>query len=169
MYYSCKSEIFAKDNDGFHSKSIEDVLNFVFATKTDSILYKKSDYENYTIENKTTRLKMNSDDCIDEKYKMNGVYFLLSENKKKLLYIGKSKDVKKRLAEHLLDCAKNTNSKMGEISEYLKHKNTKKINYCAIKVDSEENASILETLLIWYCLNRKNNDERFDQMFNVRR
>lgn len=40
---------------------------------------------------------MNSDDCIDEKYKMNGVYFLLSENKKKLLYIGKSKDVKKKI------------------------------------------------------------------------
>ena len=100
---------------------------------------------------------------------MRGIYFILSENKKKLLYIGKDEDVAKRLADHLIVHSKSKQSQMKNISNYLINQKRTQVQYCAIEVDKAVNCTIIEALLIDYCMNNKTNNPKLDKLFNKRK
>lgn len=98
-----------------------------------------------------------------------GIYFILSEDKSKLLYIGKALDVKSRLKAHLIKKAESVSSEMFKINEYLINNKSKIICYYAIETTADNNAAI-EGILIDYAIKQKNNgDIRFTDLFNERK
>lgn len=96
-----------------------------------------------------------------------GIYFILS-SEKKLLYIGKSLNVKKRLKDHLIEKPESTSSSMFKINSYLREKNQKLLYYYAIETNENCNASI-EGILIDYAIGEKGNDSFFEDLLNARR
>ena len=96
-----------------------------------------------------------------------GIYFILS-SEKKLLYIGKSLDVKKRLKEHLIEKSESTSSSMFKINSYLRKKNQKFLYYYAIETTRNCNASI-EGTLIDYAIKERENDSFFKDLLNERK
>lgn len=98
-----------------------------------------------------------------------GVYFILSGDKKKLLYIGKALDIKVRLKAHLIKRANSVSSEMFKILEYLRNNKENSIYYHAIETQEEYNAAI-EGVLIDYAISQANSGvERYKDLFNARK
>lgn len=114
--------------------------------------------------------KKNKDDNDKELKKLKGlkgkkgIYFLLSDDCKSVLYIGKDKDLKKRLKDHLWSCHEKTNSKIKEVNEYINKLVDRKIRYRVIFTDGKYNAAIEEVLINYV----KSNSTKFQENWNLR-
>lgn len=108
---------------------------------------------------------------IDSAIKGGGIYFIISYEQDKLLYIGKSKDLKSRLRQHLIKCALSTGSHISDLIKYLKErKNQGKVlavKYCIINTAVNINNAAIEGALIDYVINNKS-DSFFDKCWNSR-
>lgn len=103
-------------------------------------------------------------DCADTPIRAEGnVYFIFDEDK--LLYVGKSLNIKQRLCQHLIKCNKKTYSKIQEVQKYLKEQSKSKLSYCAIEVDIEQFYGTVEGMIIKYIHDHKTD---FPDNWNLR-
>lgn len=108
---------------------------------------------------------------IDSTINGGGVYFIVSQKNDKLLYIGKSKNLKGRLTQHLIKCALSTGSHILDVIDYLKELNDNGeklvIKYCIINTFEDKNNASIEGALIDYVIENKS-DPYFDKCWNKR-
>lgn len=99
-----------------------------------------------------------------------GIYFIFSYEKDKLLYVGKSKNIRSRLSNHLIKCNAQTYSHIEDVHAYLltrKGENKPlKICYCTIGVSDPKKNSTVEGAIIDYVLN--SDLPLFDSCWNIR-
>ena len=122
------------------------------------------------LNNEPKNIIITSKDEIDSNVKGVGIYFILNENENKILYIGKSNDLKTRLTQHLLKCSITTHSHIRDVINYLvncKDVSDKiSLKYCFIKTNEKHNAAI-EGVLLDYLMESK--DECFTDNWNKRK
>ncbi|MDE6058830.1 MAG: GIY-YIG nuclease family protein [Clostridia bacterium] len=116
------------------------------------------DFENDTLR----KITINTKDEIDASIKGGGIYFIFSSNGDKLLYIGKAKDLKNRLKQHLIACTLSTYSHIEDVCNYLKERKIRneqlKLQYCIINsMDDNHNAAIEGALLDFIQANKEKN------------
>ena len=89
------------------------------------------------------------------------VYILLNEDKD-ILYVGKSKSIKKRIKEHLVKCSSSTSSQIQNVYDFLKEKNLSgkdniKIYIFVLNVEPNEYYGTIEGLIINDLIKKSNN------------
>ncbi len=101
-----------------------------------------------------------------------GVYLILSSNNQ-LLYVGKSKDIRNRLHQHLINCPQKTNSKIEKVKEYLealqKKEEELKIHYYAINTGNSAYNALIEGTILDYIIQNKKNDPFVRNCWNKRK
>ena len=98
-----------------------------------------------------------------------GIYFIFNEDESKVLYVGKSQDIKKRLKEHLCKCSASTSSHIDDVIEYLKSKKDAKelhLKYCVLNTKDNKHNATIEGALIDYMI--ESCDSRFKECWNKR-
>ena len=120
--------------------------------------YKNGEFSNMTL---TTKSEINVSG--------GGIYFILSHDKKRLLYLGKSKKLSKRLEEHLISCNASTHSHIEDIYNYLLQQRleTRSVCYCVINTENDEHNAAIEGILLDY-INHNSGDEFLNQCWNNR-
>lgn len=125
----------------------------------------------YTDPNGVLQRKLITSDKIDDEIDNSGIYFILSYEEDKLLYVGKSKNIKQRLKDHLIQCNAKTYSHIEDVSQYLCNRQSNnlplKIKYCAIRVDNSKYNATVEGTIIDYILNNSG-DSFFSECWNKR-
>lgn len=125
------------------------------------------EYKNSTL----NKVKIKTENSISDEIKGSGIYFILSSEEDKLLYIGKAKDLKDRLKRHLIECGTSTHSHIEDVYNYLlNEKNQKRllqIKYGVINSDNGNNAAI-EGALIDYILSMRGKYPFLDSCWNIR-
>ena len=155
-------------------KEPKEIINDVFVNCNNKIEYIDLDLIRTETKTESGRIKvrnsLNASKVEIENFPFDiGIYFILSEDKSKLLYIGQALDVKSRLKAHLIKKAESVSSEMFKINEYLINNKSKIICYYAIETTADNNAAI-EGALIDYAIKQKNNgDKRFTDLFNERK
>lgn len=125
-------------------------------------------YEN----GKLRKIEIDFTNDIDASITKGGIYFIFSGDGNRLLYIGKSKDLKNRLKQHLIACTLSTYSHIQDVLNYLKEQKIRKeklvLQYCIINsVDDKHNAAI-EGALIDYIQENKENEVLLSDCWNTR-
>lgn len=125
----------------------------------------------YTDPKGVDQRKLATPDKIDDEIDNSGIYFILSYEEDKLLYVGKSKNIKQRLKNHLIQCNVKTNSHIEDVSQHLCDRQSKKmplkIKYCAIHVDDPKYNATVEGTIIDYILSHPD-DPFFSECWNKR-
>ena len=88
----------------------------------------------------------------------------------KILYVGKSKDLKGRLQQHLEKCSISTGSHIEDVINYLiEHSKFSKellLKYCVINTKSNKHNATIEGALLDYVM--ECNDVKFNDCWNKR-
>ena len=120
---------------------------------------------------KLTSVHLSTSAQIDENVKSGGIYFILSEDEKNILYVGKSRQLKNRLKQHLIECPASTNSHIYDTYNYLlqqvEAKHQAKIKYCVINTTDHSKNAAIEGILLDY-IEKHRNDEMFKYCWNSR-
>lgn len=125
------------------SFELEDIIEKVKTMHKEEITYRSPDFK--ALKDSDCREL----DCIDTTIRAKGnVYFIFDD--KKLLYVGKSLDIKQRLRQHLIKCSKKTYSKIQDVQKYLKDNRILSLSYCAIEVSVEKFYGTVEGMIIKY-------------------
>lgn len=115
------------------------------------------------------KIKNCNDDEIDSDISGGGIYFLFSTDEDKLLYLGKAKDLRNRLKQHLIECAASTHSHILDVIEYLRkrdeHNKELSIKYCIINTENNVHNAAIEGALIDYVVDKSH---LFGECWNIR-
>ena len=150
----------------------EEVFKTVFALEKYDVHYK--DGPIYHMEYKGDKFINKSIELDNEKVAFNdvkggGIYFIFNEDGSKVLYLGKSQDLKKRLKEHLYKCPASTSSHIDDVIEYLKSKKGTKelhLKYCVLNTKDNHHNAAIEGALIDYMM--ESCDSCFKECWNKR-
>ena len=115
--------------------------------------------------------QLNTEDEISSEIKGGGLYFILSSDGEKLLYVGKSKNLRARLRQHLVKCSESTYSHIQDVCKYLQEKQESQeelsLSYCVVNTTDNTCNATIEGALIDYILNKKS-DTFLEQCWNKR-
>ncbi len=100
----------------------KDIINLIRVKKY-VISYDDGTLLPYTVTKGVSQRKLSTADKIDN----SGIYFILSYEEDKLLYVGKSKNVQQRLKDHLIQCNAKTYSHIEDVSQYLCDRQSKSL------------------------------------------
>lgn len=143
-------------------EQVKDVIDqYEMVYGTDIIVtreYKNGDY---------TSIRLKTDSKIQIGRGVSGIYFILSSDKNHILYVGKSKNLKERLKEHLISCSASTSSHIESVYDYLLSHNEKSLYYCIMKTDDGQHNAAIEGILLDYIYEHKT-EEFFSQCWNSR-
>lgn len=149
----------------------KDIINLIITPSVEKYVINYDDNTLYSDIKGVSHRKLTTADKIDEGIDNSGIYFLLSYEEDKLLYVGKSKNIKQRLKDHLIQCNAKTYSHIEDVSQYLRDRQNKnlqlKIKYCAIQVDDSKYNATVEGAIIDYILNNSG-DPFFSECWNKR-
>lgn len=151
----------------------ENIIDFIktSAVKKHVISYDEGTLYSYTDPKGVAQRKLATPDKIDDEIDNSGIYFILSYEEDKLLYVGKSKNIKQRLKNHLIQCNVKTYSHIEDVSQHLCDRQSKKlplkIKYCAIRVDDSKYNATVEGTIIDYILSHPD-DPFFSECWNKR-
>lgn len=136
----------------------------IYKIEYDSPLVCKKEYKNGKFSNMTLSAKS------EINVSGGGIYFILSHDKKRLLYLGKSKNLSERLQQHLISCNASTHSHIEDVYKYLLQQNVepKCVCYCVINTENDAHNATIEGILLDHIKNRNSGDEFFDQCWNKR-
>lgn len=154
------------ENEG-EKVDIESIINTVIDdTKKFTIRYNRAEITKDTSDSKTVSYKLDNTDEIVKEI-VGNVYFIF--NDKKLLYVGKAKNLKNRLRQHLINCSSSTSSKIQSVHECLteleKNGNPLLLSYCAISIKPEKYYGTVEGMIIDYI---HSNKDYFKDNWNLR-
>lgn len=167
---TCSTQLILNDKN----VSAKDVFDLILDKNTPKheINYGSSvqhavEYEN----NELKKIKLKTTDKIHQNITSGGIYFILSSDEKNILYVGKDKNLKYRLKQHLIECSKSTSSHIKDVLDYLLDRQKKGfslcIRYCVINtVDNKNNAAIEERLIDYIF---ESSDHVFDECWNKRK
>lgn len=151
----------------------KDIINLIKTptVKKYVINYKDKTLHYCTHTNGLSQRKLTTSDKIDAGIANSGIYYILSYEEDKLLYVGKSKSIRQRLKDHLIQCNIKTYSHIEDVSRYLHDRQSKglllKIKYCAINVEDSKYNATVERTIIDYILNNSS-DLFFSKCWNKR-
>ena len=118
------------------------------------------------------RRKFGTKNNVSDKIDKSGIYFILSYEEDKLLYVGKSKNCFQRIKDHLIQCNTQTYSHIKDTYDYLLKRNDEekslKIKYCTINVSDSRYNSSVEGIIIDYILNCINDNDFLSDCWNIR-
>lgn len=150
-----RDEIQSNDEQITPLQIIEKIRNKEFPKYTITYIDSK-------IVEKENHIILNANNDIDANVKGGGIYFILSAEGDRLLYVGKSKSLKTRLGQHLCKCPEKTYSHIFDVQKYLerREKNNKalEINYCVINTEKNNHNATIEGAIIDYILCQQDND-----------
>ena len=146
---------------------IESIINTVIDdTKKFTIRYNSAEITKDTSDSKTVSYKLDNTDEIAKEI-VGNVYFIF--NDKKLLYVGKAKNLRNRLRQHLINCTSSTSSKIHFVQEYLEkllsERKPLSLSYCAISIEPEKYYGTVEGMIIDYIHSKK---DYFKDNWNLR-
>lgn len=114
--------------------------------------------------------ELNKTKGISGEINKSGIYLIFSYEKDKLLYVGKSKNLRQRLTNHLIKCNAQTYSHIEDTQAHLLARKGEgkplRICYYTIGVSNPKNNSTVEGAIIDYVLN--SGDILFDSCWNIR-
>ena len=114
------------------------------------------------------RYKRKASNSIDDLGFTTGVYFIISSDKNKLLYFGKSISVKNRLKAHLIEKAESVSSEMFKINDYLKKTKTNCVFYYVLETQKNNNSTIEGVLIDYAIKQRYLGVEKYSELFSDR-
>ena len=100
------------------------------------------------------------DETVFSKAESAGVYLIMND-KKEILYVGKSLKIQLRLKHHLQKCSETTHSQIQNVVEYLNTNNTKEIYFATIEVKPLEFYGTIEGMLIKHMKDCKDEFPKF--------
>ena len=167
---NCEIKLRLESNE----KSPKDIIEYVKKLNKFEIDYgKELEYALSDNNEKNVRYVINTKNSIDKSItsKDGGIYFIISYEEDKLLYIGKSRKLNSRLSQHLIKCSLSTGSHILDMIDYLKKRKESKqklaIKYCVIYTFENKNNAAIEGALTDYVSENKD-EPYFSECWNKR-
>ena len=167
MALSCKVKVFLNKKRQKVAKIIEYAENYLakFSLNYSSDILRLDEKKN----SDKCYIKLENSELVSDKISGGGIYFIFSQDNE-LLYIGKDKNLKNRLSQHLISCSTSTSSHIKDVHKYLldckKQSKSLTIKYSVINTVNDKDNAAIECLLIDYCLN--NGEKSYDKLWNKR-
>lgn len=169
MKLACTSSI-TINGDNKTAREIFDIIKTTvskFIIDYGKDIKRKDEYINGTL----NKIFLETTSEINKSISGGGIYFLISDEEDELLYLGKSKQLRNRLKQHLIECSISTSSHILDVYKYLLYRKNKKkslkVKYGALNSESDKFNATIEGILIDYALLNKN-DSFFNNCWNTR-